>query len=501
MSKLSGIKAYFKGLSKRQKVIWIVAVVLLLLLIAGGIAAAVLLTRKDESLPGVLKRKDYYYAIRATDEDGFRLSDDFIAGLQLDDFVKTTLSEAEGVTLSEELLLTSYGATPGEKAEYSFTYKGLEIASITVEVVSNDAIAVSDAVSLGNIANGTGTYILTSDIDLTPVTAQISNFSGRLFGNHFTLTGSLPAGGLFKRISDAEVRGLEFSVNSEMNYSAANFPSDGLNIGVLASRTDDSDISECYVKGSIAVNYSAPTNNSVIRIGGLVGFAKAGARSNLNTPVYSLMRCGSEAALTVRGNGVVYIGGIYGRAENIGAENLRCYGEISFEGSASALKELYAGGIGGYHGKEYGAALQTGHELESTNRIYFYGTLRLNVPGDSGNAYAIKAGGIFGAAERLSMTNSEFRGVIEITSAAPLHSGGITGEASCDLNAVMRINGVRSVGKMTLNATGICYGGGVVGVMTGNAEYLNVAESILPELTGESDKTRVVDRGAALKEQ
>ena len=65
----------------------------------------------------------------------------------------------------------------------------------------------------------------------------------------------------------------------------------------------------------------------------------------------------------------------------------------------------------------------------------------------------------------------------------------------------MRINGVRSVGKMTLNATGICYGGGVVGVMTGNAEYLNVAESILPELTGESDKTRVVDRGAALKEQ
>ncbi|HIU60974.1 MAG TPA: hypothetical protein IAB05_06245, partial [Candidatus Stercoripulliclostridium merdigallinarum] len=167
--KSSGIIAYFKGLTKRQRIIWIVAAILVVVLIAGAIVLAVLLTRDDETVTA-LKRKEYYYAITPTDEVGVVLDDGFTVGLPREDFTFKVLKEVPGISVSEDMVLTSSAAEVGSVAEFSYTYGDVEIAKISVEVVAADAIKVADAIQLGNIANGSGTYILTSDIDVSALT-------------------------------------------------------------------------------------------------------------------------------------------------------------------------------------------------------------------------------------------------------------------------------------------------------------------------------------------
>lgn len=496
--KSSGVIAYFKGLTKRQRIIWIVAVVLVAALIAGAIALIVIFTREDET-EQTLKRKEYYYAVTPTDGDGIVLDDGFTVGLPREDFTFKVLKEVPGISVSEDMVLTSSSAAVGSVAEFSYTYGDVEIAKISVEVVAADAIKVADAIQLGNIANGSGTYILTSDIDVSALTTQIAGFKGRLFGNHRKISGNLPKGGLFSEVNGAEIKGMELAVDSEMVYTTNEIPADGLNVGVLASHTSDADISECYVTGKLSVQYQTSSRNVNVRIGGLIGFAEAGARSNLNTSVHYLRQCESELDLSVSGNGAVYLGGIYGMALNAGASNLRTFGSVSFTGSAPSVSALNVGGIGGLHRKEYGAQIAAGHELENTNRTYFYGEMNINLT-DTANSFYIKAGGIFGVADTLSMTNSEFHGKISITSNAPVIAGGIVGEAHSDLNATMRLNGIKSAGSMVLNVTGEAYGGGVAGSISGNTEYMGVVASFTPEIIGGIGENRIVDPGAAKTE-
>ena len=497
--KTSGVKAYFKGLTKRQRIVWIVAVVTALVLIAAAVTLAIVFTRDSDDEKLTLKRKEYYYALKPDDAEGIGLNVGFAEGLPAEEIEFKTLKEVPGISVSGDYKVTTDNAAVGSVAEFSYSYKGLEIAKISVEVVSADAIEVDDGTALGNIANGTGTYIITSDIDVSVLTRQISGFSGKLFGNHRILSGKLPKGGLFASMDGAEIRGLELSADSEFVYTATEIPEDGLNIGVLSSYAYATDFSECYVTGKLTVNYQTPSRNVNVRIGGIVGFAEAAARSNLNAPVYLFRQCESDLNIAVSGSGAVYLGGIYGMALNTGAENLRTYGKIAFNGSAPSMSALNAGGIGGMHEKDYGAAIAAGHELESANRLYFYGEIELNVA-DASNAFFVKVGGIFGRADTFGMTNAEFRGVISVTSSAPAEAGGIVGEAYSDLNVAMRINGLRSVGKMTLNVDGAVYGGGIAGAICGNVEYLNVTESFTPEIVGGTGENRIADAAVAKTE-
>ena len=151
--KSSGVIAYFKGLTKRQRIIWIVAVVLVAALIAGAIALIVIFTREDET-EQTLKRKEYYYAVTPTDADGIVLDDGFTVGLPREDFTFKVLKEVPGISVSEDMVLTSSSAEVGSVAEFSYTYGDVEIAKISVEVVAADAIKVADVIQLGNIANG-----------------------------------------------------------------------------------------------------------------------------------------------------------------------------------------------------------------------------------------------------------------------------------------------------------------------------------------------------------
>ena len=213
--KTSGVKAYFKGLTKRQRIVWIVAVVTALVLIAAAVTLAIVFTRDSDDEKLTLKRKEYYYALKPDDAEGIGLNVGFAEGLPAEEIEFKTLKEVPGISVSGDYKVITDNAAVGSVAEFSYSYKGLEIAKISVEVVSADAIEVDDGTALGNIANGTGTYIITSDIDVSVLTRQISGFSGKLFGNHRILSGKLPKGGLFASMDGAEIRGLELSADSE----------------------------------------------------------------------------------------------------------------------------------------------------------------------------------------------------------------------------------------------------------------------------------------------
>ena len=484
VSDTSDGKAKRKPLDKKKRAILIAVIcVALALIIAGTVTAVVWLTRDEDgnaTVPSELKRYSYY--IDPSDTVGFYIDDSFKGELALDELVCTVKIPAAGVTLADDLRLYVSGEpVEGAAALYEYSYKNVTVAVVNVTVAAIDG-KIGNASALTSLS-GSGTYVLTADIDMTGVTHGIAYFSGNLYGNHHEIKGLGIAGGLFTELYGAHISGIEFT---SVNVSAATDLYG--NYGVIAGTARNSDISYCTAEGNFTLN-AALSKNDIIYVGGLVGYASSIGRKNEAFDNLKLISyCTSRLVIDVNATGDVKIGGIAGGIVNTSLRECRNYGSVAFTGTDAAnIAGVYFGGLAGVLTKEYDQ-VNSFTELDEGARLYSYGDLKVVVSGDNGGI-TVFAGGIFGKVENHSLANVAFGGKLEVTlGKIASYTGGIVGIAENSTLLAMRLRGAGIAEDSVIGVYSLynVYAGGIAGRFTGNVTYEKITGSVMPVITTDS---------------
>ncbi len=257
----------------------------------------------------------------------------------------------DGVIVVDSALLDS-----GEVSLSQFEYFRGTIVDETGTVIYDatgahgPVVEISDKYELDAIRdNPLGKYILTEDIIFTEEDYEtgaffeggwkpIDWFEGELDGNGHTIKGLMihsnsdNMSGLFGALEDATVKNL---VLSDVKYDTEN-PLEPMMVGGIAGVAFWSDISNCYVSGSIDVVATG------VMLGGIVGWSAESAISG----------CANVAAVNARATSEDYcmVGGIAGDASTGGSTGpvysyiSDCYNAGSVTGYG---KTIYIGGVSG----------------------------------------------------------------------------------------------------------------------------------------------------------
>ena len=474
MSADNKLVKYFKGLSRRQKIVWIVAAVLVVVMIAGGITAAVLLTRDEPEEGGGSGTHRYFYAIAPGNSSGFYINDDFTGGADISEFEITAESMSNGLYLSDDLRLSSPYAEQGMRAEYVVSRNGYEIALIEVLVTAIDEV-ISDAAGLVSLDGRTGVYALGADIDVSGLTSSIRRFSGTLYGNHHTLTGLRLPTGVFAELSLATVTGVEIEADVSAAVGAGSY-------GALAARAVSSDISYCSVRGTFQLDVSVDSIDDAVAAGGIAGYVSAGIRNAPYDVMKRIYRSETDLDMTVSSGGLVRIGSVAGVVLNAEIRDTFTFGTLRFGGSASYLSGLFIGGIAGIADKNYGSSTPAGGSLDESGEVYSYTDIDASVEGGS-DLFAVETGGVYGRISEESLANTLYAGTLRLNAPAMrVYAGGITGRAVNETTLTLRIRGVTVTGSVTVYTLADAFAGGVAGVFdeVDPIEYSSVFASVTP---------------------
>ncbi|MDR0219952.1 MAG: hypothetical protein LBI54_00930, partial [Lachnospiraceae bacterium] len=312
------------------------------------------------------------------------------------------------------------------------------IVPIDPEEAGKDWQAIDDLAGLQALSDGN--YYLTADIDLGNEEWAPLSFSGTLDGQgyvikNFKITDFAPERGyygFFSNISGTAIRnlGLEgFEISLDLSAAGTGY---AYNIGGLVGQASaDSEISNCYVEGSVTVSQS-PAD---VQVGGLAGDFSAG----------NISASKNSATVSAQSTRYAYAGGIAGDASGSTVSACENTGAVTAAGSGSY--SAYAGGIAGL---AYGSAINDCRNGEA-------GSVSASLTGEpaanSGTAYA---GGIFGNAyNNVTISDCANKGDVTVSAAVGNASAGGVGGSLNDGN----VSACTNEGDVSASLTGATLSG------------------------------------------
>ena len=226
----------------------------------------------------------------------------------------------------------------------------VEISGNWADYAVTPRSAISTASQLAGLSGASGSYTLSNNIDLSGRSwTPISNFSGTLDGNGYTISGLSITGdygssvGLFGEVRSATIRNLIVtgSINVYMVNSRIGIA------GIVGSVAKDSSvsISNCVSKVNVTVSASNESNflggvSDILSVGGILGYGER-VSSGTVTRCMNLGRINFNLGdLSLFTNKEFHTGGIVGIASKTVIQDCVNYGNVNTDGK-------YNGGICG----------------------------------------------------------------------------------------------------------------------------------------------------------
>ncbi len=472
-------------INKKKLAILISVSVLVLLLIAGIVLAVVFLPEDDDAprydMPS--RKMQYEYYIDREDVSGFYLSDNFRDEIPIEEFTKTDVDSADGITLGDDLLLrVEDDVEVGAQAIFNFSYKNQVVAVINVYVIEADGY-IGSADELLAVSSDK-TYIVNSPINLKGVSGNVSRFIGTIHFNHNPVDGfNAENGGLFNELDGATITGLDMTnvsgILTHKNYG---------NLGVVANYTNNARIRYSSIKGVLSIN-SVAQSTDALYVGGIVGYASAAKRKDYTTVDAGFVQLVSYLDLTVSGNGDLKIGGIIGGVRNATLDTCYSYGKIKVsvdEDSVGNLGNLYVGGLVGVLTKQYDA-ITSSYVLDDSSQLYSYADVEISING-GGSHNSVNVGGVFGLLQNHSIVNAIYGGKMDLNlTRTPANVGGIAGATDNSTALKMNVRAVEVKGEIKIYSLTSVNAGGLIGESV-ETQYSNVIASVMPTISTDAAK-------------
>ncbi len=476
---------------------FILIIVLSAVVVAGILAAAILVPpyvehiRQIENAKSKIIRHTYRLVIDYRDRYGVGIPLAWTQDLELSDYELSNDNTLD-FSVDNGRLYAPEGARCDAQATITFKLEGVLACIIYAKTVKADGY-ISTASEMQSLSGSSGTYIQNADILLEGQIA-VADFEGAYYANHHVISGldvGKNGGGLFRSARSATFSGIALTnITGEISASS------GGSFGALVDSASYCTIEYCSAEGGFSVKDASGNSN----IGGLAGYLLGALRSIDDDPnVQTLNSCTTNLQLSVAGAGILYVGGIAGRSDNVSVTNSSVRGKITVNiADACAIQKVYAGGILGSMYKEYNKVYQI-HYLDFSHHLISYADIEINLAGGGPSVNTIYAGGAFGRLVNQSLDSVQFSGNLMINGGSPdLIVGGICAMAENEMYEIQNIGSIGMVirasemkGTISIGSAGRLYAGGLIGFSIKTSIESTVATS-QPQTT--------VDRGTILTE-
>jgi hypothetical protein len=393
----------------------------------------------------------YEYAIREWDREGIQLTREWTRGQPFKAFT-VRYGESGLIEINAEMKVTAGLLPEGEREKTvtaGFYYKGAPVAEYVVTVFSEmnckylmSAADLESLNELGNVAFLGGVLVQAADIAVPNGRAMgIVAENTTLYGNYFTISGvDMKDGGLFAKLKNSRATGVRLSGVK----GAVNVTGDEKKYGALAAWSDNVSYTDCEARGA----YTLYLSDASVFAGGLTGMTdgpqrRSDEQENLNV----MQNCRSFVNITATGKGVLYLGGLAGKANEMLFMNCRNEGALRVDmnymyvtGSTSYFQDVRIGGIAGEAYKAY-IRFENGiariSYFDQSENLTNAGEIIFTVA-EENNGYHAFIGGIFGAVINQNLNGAVSAGNMEVrTAGAVMRVGATAGQAENRLNLTL----------------------------------------------------------------